>query len=335
MYRMIQLESLLPETLPGVSLFIKHGNNFVLYKNGTLPFTQTDKKRLLDNRVSTLFVTADEISAYNQYVESNLSALMHDESLEPLERQKVLYQASVNYVQEIFDSPAVAIRDNVERCRKLIENILSDVMSADGVMSALGSLVDHNAYTYVHSVQVATYSISLHMKMFELERDELIDVGIGSLFHDYGKVYIPKALLEKPGKLTAFEFKEVRNHPVYGYSTLRDLEIFSPVSLGIVKHHHEKENGKGYPDGLTSYDIARSSKVTAIADVFSALTTNRSYRTALTKDEALEIMYGEMDGSFDVQYLDTFKASLYRESEQTAPATHTSPSSFSFSSSGA
>ena len=311
MYRMIQLESLIPETLPGVSLFIRHGDKHVLYKNPSLAFTQSDKDRLLDNKVKFLFVTSDEISAYNQYVEANLAQLMHDEKLEPLERQNVLYQASVNYVHEIFDSPAVAIKQNVERCRKLIENILNDVMNSDGVMTALGSLVDHNAYTYVHSVQVATYSIALHMKMFELGRDELIDVGIGSLFHDYGKVYIPKVLLEKPGKLTATEFMELKNHPVYGYSTLKDLEIFSPVSLGIVKHHHEKENGKGYPDGLTSYDIARSSKVTAIADVFSALTTNRSYRMALTKDAAMDIMYGEMAGSFDIQYLDTFKSSLY------------------------
>lgn len=311
MYRMIQLESLIPETMPGVALFLRHGDKHVLYKDATLPFTETDKKRLLDNRVNFLFVPSDEISRFNQYVEANLSALLHDDNLEPLERQNVLYQASVNYVHEIFDCPAVAIKQNADRCRKLIEFILDDVMSADGVMTALSSLVDHNSYTYVHSVQVATYSISLHMKVFNLERDELVDVGIGSLFHDYGKVYIPKVLLDKPGKLTATEFMEIKNHPLYGYSTLKDLEIFSPVSLGIVKHHHEKENGKGYPDGLASYDIARSSKITAIADVFSALTTNRSYRAALSKDQAMEIMYTEMEGSFDLQYLDTLKSSLY------------------------
>ena len=310
MYRMIQLESLIPETLPGVSLFIKHGDNHVLYKNSSLSFTQSDKERLLDNNVRLLFVKSAEMSTYNQYVEANLALLMNDENLEPLEKQNVLYQASVNYVQEIFDSPAVAIKQNVERYRNLIQNILNDVMNSDGVMTALSSLVDHNAYTDVHSVQVATYSISLHLKRFELGRDELMDVGIGSLFHDYGKVYVPKVLLDKPGKLSAAEFMEVKKHPVYGYSTLKDLEVFTPVALGIVKHHHEKENGHGYPDGLSSYDIARSSKITAIADVFSALTTNRSYRQSLSKDSAMEIMYGEMDGSFDMQYLNTFRDSL-------------------------
>lgn len=311
MYRMIQLESLIPETLPGVALFIKHGENHVLYKDPKLSFTANDKERLLNNNVRHLFIKSAEMSTYNLYVEANLPVLLSDDNLEPEFKQNMLYQASINYVQEIFDSPAICIKQNVDRCRKLIEYILNDVMSSDGVMPALSSLVDHNAYTYVHSVQVATYSISLHVKMFELSRDELMDVGIGSLFHDYGKVYVPKELLDKPGKLSPAEFMEVKKHPVYGYSSLKDLEIFTPVALGIVKHHHEKENGKGYPDGLCSYDIARSSKITAIADVFSALTTNRSYRQALSKDSALEIMYGEMDGSFDMQYLDTFRESLH------------------------
>lgn len=311
MYRMIQLESLIPETLPGVALFIKHGDNHVLYKDQDLSFTRRDKERLLDNNVRQLFVKAAEMSTFNQYVEANLPLLLSDENLDPEVKQNVLYQASVNYVQEIFDSPAISIRQNVDRCRNLIKNILNDVMNSDGVMPALSSLVDHNTYTYVHSVQVATYSISLHVRMFELSRDELMDVGIGSLFHDYGKVYVPRALLEKPGKLSPSEFNEVKKHPVYGYSTLKDLDIFTPVALGIVKHHHEKENGSGYPDGLSSYDIARSSKITAIADVFSALTTNRSYRQALSKESALEIMYGEMEGSFDMQYLNTFRDSLH------------------------
>jgi HD-GYP domain-containing protein (c-di-GMP phosphodiesterase class II) len=319
MYRLIHLASLIPETLPGVSLFIRHGDNYVLYKENSLQFTSSDKARLLDNHVKYLYVKADEMSMYNQYVESNLPLLIKDERMEPQVRQNILYQASVNYVEEIFDRPAVAIRQNVERCRNLLEIILSDVMNSDGVMNALSSLVDHNAYTYVHSVQVATYSISLHIKMFDLSRDELLDVAIGSLFHDYGKVYIPRTLLEKPGRLTPVEFRELKKHPEYGYDTLKDLDIFGPVSLGIVRHHHEKENGTGYPDGLTSYDITRSSKVTAIADVFSALTTNRSYRSALPKEEAIEIMYGEMDGSFDKQYLDTFRSMLFLDPPPVQP----------------
>jgi HD-GYP domain-containing protein (c-di-GMP phosphodiesterase class II) len=298
------------ETLPGVALYIRHGDSYVLYKESDLAFTRADKKRLLENKVELLYVKADQLSTYNQYVEGNLAILLNDESLPKQERQLVLYEASVNYVHEIFDSPAITIKQNMDRCRKLISSILSDLLTAQGVFEALSGLVGHNTYTYVHSVQVATYSLSLHMKLFDLSMDELMDVGIGSLFHDYGKVYIPAAILDKPGKLTAIEFMEIKQHPVYGFNILKDLNIFSPVSLGIIKHHHEKENGRGYPDGLIGYDIARSSKITAIADVFSALTTNRAYRQALSREAALEIMHGEMDGSFDPQYLSAFQRCL-------------------------
>ena len=308
MYRMIQLESLMPETLPGVPLFILHGKRHVMYKDSALPFTEYDKNRLLGNNVKVLFVRSGDMATYNQYVESNLPEMLSDGNLEPLERQKILYQASVNYVHEVFDQPAIAMKEGFERCKQLMQNILKDILNANGVMTALGGLVDHSSYTYVHSVHVATYSVALHMKICKhLEHDELVDVGIGSLFHDYGKVYTPKALLDKPGKLTAAEFEELKQHPVYGYLALKDLGIFSPVSLSIVKHHHEKENGKGYPYGLAGCDIARSSKITAIADVFSALTTNRSYRKALPREEAMEIMFGEMDGSFDLNYMEALK----------------------------
>lgn len=310
MYRMIHLESLIPETLPGVSLYVRHGEQYVMYKGSSHSFTRSDRDRLLDSNVKILYVRSGDISRYNQYVESNLSTLMNDESLGPLEKQHVLYQTSVNYVHEIFDRPAGAVKTGFDRCRNLMQHILNDVLTSEGVMTALCGLVDHNAYTYVHSVHVATYSIAMHTKLFDLECDELLDVGFGSLFHDYGKVYIPKQVLDKPGKLTASELTQLKQHPSDGYQTLKDLDIFSPVSLGIVKHHHEKENGCGYPDGLSSYGIARSSKITAIADVFSALTTNRCYRAAMPKEAALDIMYGEMDGSFNLEYLDVFRESV-------------------------
>ena len=98
----------------------------------------------------------------------------------------------------------------------------------------------------------------------------------------------------------------MKQHPVEGYNILKTLDTFTPVALGIVKHHHEKENGKGYPDGLSGNGISRSSKITAIADVYSALTTERPYREALSKEVALDTMYNEMEGSFDSQYLDSF-----------------------------
>jgi HD-GYP domain-containing protein (c-di-GMP phosphodiesterase class II) len=146
--------------------------------------------------------------------------------------------------------------------------------------------------------------------MLKMTEEELIDIGVGALFHDYGKIYIPLHILDKPGKLTPIEFSKVKNHCDYGYDMLKMHDVLNPISLDILKQHHEKVNGEGYPEGLKGDEISRSAKITAIADVYSALTTNRPYRQAADKETALETMYNNMEGSFDVYYLSGFAAML-------------------------
>jgi HD-GYP domain-containing protein (c-di-GMP phosphodiesterase class II) len=305
-HKAIGLDMLLTNTLPGVSLFLKHNANFVLYKAPDLPFTEHDKERLIKNNVSQLYVYERDLADYNQYVESNLATIMSDVQLSPQKKQEVLCQAAVNYVEEIFSLPAKYIKENLNRCIALIQYILNDKLSVTELVNTLGNLVQHSSYTYVHSVQVSSYMIALHSQATTMDKDELIDVGIGSLFHDYGKLYIPQSILDKPDKLSPLEFYEIKKHSEYGYNALKMLDTFSPLALGIVKHHHEKMNGRGYPEGLHSDEIARSSKMAAICDVYSALTTNRAYRQALDKEAALRIMHNEMEGSFDLYYLSAF-----------------------------
>lgn len=309
-YSGVSLETLLTESLPGVALFVKHGDSYVLYKRPGLPFTDMDRKRLINSNISELYVYSSELASYNQYVESNLSSFLDDKKLTPKKKREILCQASVNYVHEIFNTPSIYIRQNLDRCKLLVQHILNDKFGAASLLETLGSLVKHSSYTYVHSVQVCTYSIMLHSHMLKCGEDELIDVGVGSLFHDYGKIYVPLELLDKPDKLTALEFYEIKKHCMYGYDMLKALDCFNPLALNIIKSHHEKMNGRGYPDGLTGDDIDRSAKIAAIADVYSALTTDRSYRNAMDSETALEIMRTEMEGSFDVHYLSVFSAML-------------------------
>jgi HD-GYP domain-containing protein (c-di-GMP phosphodiesterase class II) len=309
-YKAISLDTLLPQTLPGVALFIKTANNYVLYKARGLPFTEIDKKRLIKNRVEELYVYSGELSDYNKYVESNLGKYLHDVSLTVNKRQEILCKTSVNYVNELFDSHPNSIQQNMGRCKHLVRYIINEKLSASVLMETLGGLVKHSNYTYVHSIQVCLYSIALHSSIFELNEEDLIDIGVGSVFHDYGKKYIPVEILEKPAKLTPAEYQEIKNHCEYGYDLLKMLDVFSPISLDIVKSHHEKMDGKGYPQGLNGNGISESARIVAIADVYSALTTNRSYRDALDKDSALDIMFNEMKGAFDVHYLNVFSAML-------------------------
>ena len=309
-YKAISLDTLLPETLPGVALFVKYNTNYVLYKASDMPFTEKDKARLIGRNIRELHVYSGELSEYNQYVEANLPILLQDVALSPKKRKEIMCQASINYVQEVFNIPSKEIKKNMGRSKAIIRHILNDKLEEASLFETLTGLVDHSSYTYVHSVQVCAYTISLHAQTMKLTEDELIEIGVGALFHDYGKIYIPLDILDKPDKLTNIEFDKIKKHCDYGYDMLKMHSVLDSLSLNILKHHHEKVNGEGYPEGLKGDEISKSAKIAAIADVYSALTTTRPYRRALDRESALDIMYASMEGSFDVYYLSGFAAML-------------------------
>jgi HD-GYP domain-containing protein (c-di-GMP phosphodiesterase class II) len=145
-----------------------------------------------------------------------------------------------------------------------------------------------DSYTALHTLRVLKICYEFG-KELELEKIDLFNLSIGAMLHDYGKVDIPFDLLNKPSKLTEEEFTEIMNHPVYGERYLRDLNF--PIAIrDIVRHHHERIDGKGYPDGLKGDEIHKLVQIVAVADVFDALTTDRPYRKAITKEKALEYL---------------------------------------------
>jgi putative two-component system response regulator len=126
-----------------------------------------------------------------------------------------------------------------------------------------------------------------------LSEDQVTALSRAGIVHDVGKIAVPDAVLLKPAKLTAKEWKIMRQHPVVGERICAPLKLFRLV-LPIIRHHHEKMNGSGYPDGLTGNRIPITARVLQVVDVFDALTRNRPYRRALTKRKALAIMKEEV-----------------------------------------
>ena len=161
-----------------------------------------------------------------------------------------------------------------------------------------------DSYTRGHSDRVAEYSILIGEKV-GLPEEQIKLLKIGGLFHDIGKIGIPDSILLKPEKLTDDEYSEIKNHPSIGAHILGSAEAFKNIEP-IVKHHHEKFDGKGYPSGLQGEGIPYLARIAAIADTFDAMTSKRSYRNALdmqiVKDE-IERCKGTQ---FDPQLSDVF-----------------------------
>jgi HD-GYP domain-containing protein (c-di-GMP phosphodiesterase class II) len=175
----------------------------------------------------------------------------------------------------------------------------------------------HNYFTFVHSLQMTALSLLLNAEAYLLFHDELIDVGLGSLLHDFGKTFISPAILDKKGILTDSEHTILRRHPEEGYRFLKQKTSLNEISLSIVRYHHERNNGRGYPSGLKGHAIPRSAQVAAICDMYCNLTIDRTGRKALHSQFALQIMKEEMEGSFNERLLEVLEKIV---SDREAPA---------------
>src|SRR2546428_3082327 len=164
---------------------------------------------------------------------------------------------------------------------------------AESVLFAVARTIEgKDPSTEEHCERLSAYSAQLGGRI-GLADDQILALRRAGIVHDIGKVAVPDAILLKPSRLTPEEFRIVQEHPVVGERICAPLKSFR-LLLPIIRHHHEKLNGSGYPDGLKGEEIPVTARVLQIVDVYDALTTQRPYKLALSRAEALEIMEEEV-----------------------------------------
>ncbi len=180
------------------------------------------------------------------------------------------------------------------------------VESIENVMVSLAYIIEaKDKYTVGHTQRVSEYAVKLAQKI-GLERDRIEKLRMAGLIHDIGKIGVPEIILNKPGKLTECEFELVKNHTVIGGNICRPLVNFSDL-YDMIRHHHEKLNGSGYPDGLKGEEISIEARILSVADVFDALYSDRPYRSKLPLEKVIEILKEEADkDNLDIKLVNTF-----------------------------
>ena len=247
----------------------------------------------------------------------------------------------VNILGEVFDAECNAtqitkngrhvgfqmvIRDITERKRlekQLIESY-QDIQSARAStilgLAKLAEYRDHGTGAHLERIReysrILAHELSITPKYQGYITDEYIDaIYQSSILHDIGKVGIPDAILLKPGKLLPEEFEIMKRHTTFGGDALKSVEAtihgqsFLTIGKEIAYHHHERWDGTGYPDGLKGEDIALSTRIVALADVYDALTSRREYKQAYSHEEASRILVLEKGRHFDPDVVDAFLAS--------------------------
>lgn len=313
-YVPITLESIEPVVFPDVALYIKTGGNYVLYKNNGRDFSAHDHERLSKNGVEFVFVSKNDMDVITSHMEASAERMLKGDILNSRAKGKMIYQTSINFVNDIFNNPDKS--SDLERTKRLIENLMLYLSDSPDAINSLETVMSHNYYTFVHSLQVASLTLLIHSEAYALPRDEMLDVGTGAILHDFGKIFVPQEILNKSGKLNEAEIETLKRHPEDGYVFLEKKTVLSPVALSIVRLHHERCDGSGYPLGLGATEIPRSAQITGIADVYCTLTNDNHGNKTMPPHIAVQLMRNQMKNLFSPALLDTLEKLVCTEDVQ-------------------
>jgi putative two-component system response regulator len=173
-----------------------------------------------------------------------------------------------------------------------MKSFTDELENAETVLFTLATSIEaKDPYTEGHCERLSEYSVALAERL-RLAEEVKVALRRGGIVHDVGKIVVPEHILLKPGKLTQEEWTVMKQHPIVGENICRPLKTFRLV-LPIIRHHHEKLDGSGYPDGLKGDEIPLTAKILQTVDIYDALTTERPYRKALSPGDALATMREE------------------------------------------
>jgi HD-GYP domain-containing protein (c-di-GMP phosphodiesterase class II) len=294
-YDLIATEDALPYDLFVNSSSLKEKEKFVRIFPAGEELSVEDIQNLR-KKYMQLYVPEDQRHLYlkslvqtDQYDDVNKALLIKDSALEYLGR---IFDGNREFSTELLES-------NIEGCREVVENMvdLLGEYGIDDLKGLIGNLSFHDFYTYDHSINVSMYCISIwRMAHPHAPRAELVNIGLGGLLHDLGKVKIPTHILNNPGGLSDEEYEEIKKHPGYGLELLLAGHVKVHPSLDIkviariIHEHHENWNGEGYPSKIREDDIHPMARACTIADFFDAITTKRSYNQVMHIADAMNVM---------------------------------------------
>lgn len=213
---------------------------------------------------------------------------------------------SEKLVKELFKHPD---KLQYNKVTELISSMVEDILDTEETVISVQDLRDYDNYTYQHSVNLSVLGITVG-KLIGYDRDKLREFGLGLLFHDFGKTKIPLDILNKPDRLTNHEFEVMKNHAEYGYQILSKKYKLPEITKMIIRHHHEKLDGTGYPHGLKGKDIPEFVQIATIVDIYDALTADRIYKTKWTHQKAIEFLFDRADKWFNKEYIKLLQNTL-------------------------
>lgn len=241
---------------------------------------------------SSVKIIPEAGKARQPIIPPELQEAIYNKNMPADKKAKAIHHHSIVMIQRMMEDTST---ESIKEAKKGIFEIVDIILANDETNRELLMLTSHDYNTYVHSVNVGVLAISLAKTVFKgSDAHNMHELGAGFFLHDIGKVKVDINIINKPAVLTDEEMLEMRRHPQYGYEILTKTNQLSEECKKIVFQHHERDNGRGYPRGLSGEGIHIYGRICSLADVYDALSSQRPYRQPLRPYEALNVMKEEM-----------------------------------------
>ena len=305
-YRTVSTASLRIDTEPRFDIYFRPGaaQPLVLYSEHGHRITEETLQRLRDNRIEELYVREEDLGDYRRYLAANMQQILADMTVPPREKAEVLYSSAQAVLEDVFSEEPTA--GSVSLGKDVVRNTVQYMTSDEFLLEHLLRAISTDYYLYTHSMNVVTYSVALAMRAGFNDASTLREIANGALMHDIGMSRIDASWRNAPVALTPDQWERVKQHPVEGYDMLARLGCLGEIALDIVLHHHEKLNGRGYPDGLANREVSPFVRIVTLANVFDALTTDRPHQPARKTFAAISVVQNEMRNEVDADLLRLF-----------------------------
>lgn len=209
------------------------------------------------------------------------------------------------FVEESMESIIKSGSLNYEKLHLVVNQIIDEIFESEDVTLSLANLKAVDDYIFHHSVNVCILSIITGIYS-GLNKNRLIELGVGAILHDIGKTLVPRDILNKPSRLTVDEFEVIKEHSSLGYGVVGSIDTLTNDSAEVILSHHERYDGAGYPNGKSKEEIHVYAKIASIADVFDAVTSDRIYGRKEDSYIAVSYILEDSGSKFDPEIVKTF-----------------------------
>jgi HD-GYP domain-containing protein (c-di-GMP phosphodiesterase class II) len=265
-------------------------------------FVDDNAKKELDHR-QRVYIRQSDLPLYNLFIDKIVQSVARNESVSITKKAAVIYRQASIILDEMFENPEEL--ENVPKSKEVVNTFVGTIFSDKHAIESLMKITAYDYYTHTHSINVCIYSLSLGSYL-ELGAVMLEELGMSALMHDLGKCRVDPKITNKNGRLTEAEFEAMKHHPLYGYTIALKIGVHDRLILDGIRHHHEKLDGSGYPDGLMGKNITLFARIIGVCDVFDALSTKRSYKDRMSSYDTLMLMKKTMQNHLDMEIVDAF-----------------------------